>query len=167
MSIRRTSLATALLVSAVPLLLQLGLPSTGSAATAEVRNGRTTVTLQSNGASYYTKVTLDDKVRGQFVIDTGASSTMMSPKMAKKLGIRKGDGYAIPLQLADGTTVSGRVVVIEEIRVGRATVYNSSVVIFDEFGDTGFDGLLGMSFLGHFTFKIDNEEGKLILYEKD
>jgi predicted aspartyl protease len=92
---------------------------------------------------------------------------MISPKIAKKLGIGKDEGRAVPIQLADGSQVNGRVVVVDEIRVGRATVYDSHVVILDEFDDFGFDGLLGMSFLGHFTFKIDNSEGKLVLYEKD
>jgi len=125
------------------------------------------VTLESNGASHLAKVVLDDSVRGMFVIDTGATHTIISPKIAKKLRIGKKDGRSVGVQVADGDTLNGRYVKIDEIRVGRASVYDSRVIILDEFAGTGLDGLLGMSFLGHFTFKIDVDKSKLILYEKD
>jgi len=125
------------------------------------------VTLEPIGSSFLAKVVLDDSVRGMFIIDTGATHTIISPKLAKKLNVGRKEGQSVDVMVADGNTVNGRVVKVDEIRVGRASVYDSRVIILDEFEDTGLDGLLGMSFLGHFTFKIDNDEGKLILYEKD
>lgn len=149
-------------------LLVLGwlLPQVGWAASSEIRNGRTSVSLVWTGSSYTTRVELNDRVFGDFIVDTGASSTVISTKLARKLGIREDAGIAISAQLADGRIVEARTVIVGEIRVGRARVFDTEVVILDDFEDTGFDGLLGMSFLGHFTVKIDNQENKLILYER-
>lgn len=163
----RTALGNAIGVLAAIFLLKLTVASAAAAETSEISNGRTSVPLESNGGSFLAKVVLDGSVRGMFIIDTGATHTIISPKIAKKLKLGRDDGRSVEVQVADGDMLNGRVVTIDEISLGRASVYDSRVIILDEFGHTGFDGLLGMSFLGHFTFKIDNDEGKLILYEKD
>ena len=167
MSPPRSTLSSVALFAALAFALQLGLPSSGSASSAELRHGSTSVTLEPHGSAYIAKVELDGKAKGEFLIDTGATYTLISPKMAKKLRIRKGEGYAATFTVADGRTVEGRVVLLDEIRVGRAKVYDTEVAILDTFGDTGLDGLLGMSFLRHFKFKIDHQESKMVLYETD
>jgi len=162
---RHGSGGIAVFVSLVLLLAATILPGAAHAESAEVRNRRTSAKLEPAGASYHTKVVLNEAVRGQFIVDTGATSTIISTKIAKKLGIRTNEGQEFPVRIADGTVVSGRVVMLDEIRVGNATVFDSSAIILENIEDTGFDGLLGMSFLGHFTFKIDHEANKLFLYE--
>jgi len=162
---KRASRPAALAVAIVAALS--GIPSSVSASSAEVRRGRTSVSVEAYGNSYVAKVELNDSVRGKFVVDTGASSTIITPKIAQRLGIGEDAGAPIPVRVADGRVVEGRFLYLDEIRVGRASVYDAEVIVLEYFGNTGFDGLLGMSFLGHFTFKIDHDASKLFLYERD
>jgi len=70
-------------------------------------------------------------------------------------------------RVADGREVTIYGIVLDEIRIGRASVYDSEAIVLPGVDVGGYDGVLGMSFLSHFTFKIDHDEGKLILYERD
>ena len=105
-------------------------------------------------------------MRTDLIIDTGATDTVISADIARKLGIDYNRGKTVLCQLADGRSVSGRQVNIREIRIGGARVYNVNAVVLDS-GDTGKDaGLLGMSFLENFIFKVDSEKGVLVLQKR-
>ncbi|NTV28607.1 MAG: clan AA aspartic protease [Candidatus Omnitrophica bacterium] len=133
---------------------------------ATLSSGRTVIPLIKEGKSYFVRVKLNDKLWGKFMLDTGASALQISGAMAKKLRVRVERGEAIPVILAGGAQVAGRVVVLDKVQLGDAAVDNVRAVVLD--GDRmGLrDGLLGMSFLENFVFKIDTKREELILEQR-
>ena len=128
--------------------------------------GKHVVKLTRRGNSLTANVLLNRKVREELVVDTGANDTVISANLAKKLGIPLNKGQNVLCQMADGSTVNGKQVKIKEVRVGSAKVYNVQAVVLDS-GEMGNSpGLLGMSFLNNFVFKIDTEKELLILQKR-
>lgn len=128
--------------------------------------GKHTVKLTRRGNSLTTSVLLNRKINAELIVDTGASDTVISTNLAKKLGIPLNKSQNVLCQVADGRTVKGKQVNIKEVRVGGAKVYNVQAVVLDS-GEIGNSpGLLGMSFLNNFVFKIDTEKELLILQKR-
>jgi len=110
---------------------------------------------------------LNKKVTATLLMDTGASYVVVSQDIWKKLG---GSGAAnetiLPMQLADGRKVNARLSTLDSISVQGVEARDVPVAILSEeaTGSIGFkDGLLGMSFLNRFNFKVDQKNNKLIL----
>ena len=109
---------------------------------------------------------LNKKVECSLILDTGASVIMLRKGVAAELGIKleriKPDAK---LQLAYGRSVGGKYIVLESIKVENVEAKNvDAVILLDDVGDYQMrDGLLGMSFLKRFNFKIDQREKRLIL----
>lgn len=122
--------------------------------------------LAVSGHNIIVDVLLNRKVEARFVLDTGASYTIITKNIAKKLGIKL-DGVKadMTLQVADGRKIDAKHIVIESIRVEKSEAKNvdASVMLDDSVKMDFGDGLLGMSFLKHFNFKIDLKNKKLIL----
>jgi clan AA aspartic protease (TIGR02281 family) len=133
------------------------------ASRARLKGGKTAVPLVQEGKSYYVRVKLNDKAWGKFLVDTGASALQISGAMARKLKVRPERGRTIPVSLAGGAMVAGKIVILKKVQLGDATVENVKAIVLE--GDTlGLrDGLLGMSFLENFVFQIDAKRGELIL----
>ena len=128
--------------------------------------GKHVVELMMHGSGFTTGVLLNRKVNTEMIVDTGATDTVISSSLAKKLGIPLNKGKTVLYQVADGRTVSGKQINIREVRVGGAKVYNVQAVVLDsgEMGDS--PGLLGMSFLNNFVFKVDTEKKLLVLQKR-
>lgn len=124
------------------------------------------IEFSQNAQSIILKAKLNNKVDAQLILDTGASLVMLRKNVANELGINldnvKPDMKA---QLADGRQVNAKFIVLESIRVEGVEANNvEASILLDEVGDGSFgDGLLGMSFLKRFNFKVDYRERKLIL----
>nr|MBU1328816.1 TIGR02281 family clan AA aspartic protease [Candidatus Omnitrophota bacterium] len=128
--------------------------------------GKHTVKLTRRGNSLTTSVLLNRKVKEELIVDTGATDTVISSSLAKKIGISTAKGQNVLCQVADGRTVNGKQVRIKEVRVGGAKVYNVQAVVLDS-GEIGNSpGLLGMSFLNNFVFKVDTEKELLVLQKR-
>mgnify|MGYP001591523117 FL=1 len=128
--------------------------------------GKHAVKLTKRGNSFTTNVLLNRKVKTELIVDTGATDTVISASLAKKLGISLNKGQNVLCQVANGSTVSGKQINIKEVRVGGAKVYNVQAVVLDS-GETGNSpGLLGMSFLNNFVFKVDTEKELLVLQKR-
>jgi aspartyl protease family protein len=85
------------------------------------------------------EVTFNDNQTEEMILDTGASITTITPKMAKNLNVTLlGAGK---FTLADGSHVVMPVGKVDSIEVGGAKVENVQVAI-------GGDALLGQSFFG-------------------
>jgi len=112
-------------------------------------------------------VTLNDKVNAKMVLDTGSSLVMITKNVALKLGIdlsaaTKPDMKA---QVADGREVNVKRIIFDTMEVqGVVAKKVEGAVLLDDTGDLSFgDGLLGMSFLKRFNFKVDQKEKTLVL----
>lgn len=110
-------------------------------------------------------VLLNKKVETRLVLDTGASTVMLRKDIAKKLNINLDNlKPESKVTLADGRKVNAKLVMLESVKVEGVEANDVEAIILSEEGDIGFgDGLLGMSFLKRFNFKVDHENKKLIL----
>jgi len=129
-------------------------------------SGRRTVKLDRRGNSFYAKVRLNRRYTAQLLVDTGASSTQISRALAERMGLKPDSGRQVRCVLADGSVTHAREVTLKEVRVGGAKVKKVPVVVLESDSAERIDGLLGMSFLGHFNFRIDTEKNLLILRGK-
>ncbi len=107
---------------------------------------------------------LNGNVKAKLVFDTGANLVVITEALSKKLnqGLSPGD-EVIKLQTSSGE-VNGRSFVINKIELGNARKENvRSVIIPNDYPFSGFDGLLGISFLGDFKIMVDYENEKIII----
>ena len=98
----------------------------------------------------------DRVVTARLVLDTGASSTVISPEIAARLGIppeQTGKGMA---QVVGGAVLQTGIAKLGYVTVGPRTKTGLNVHIIPHNGPpVGFDGLLGMDFLRGLTYHID------------
>jgi len=109
---------------------------------------------------------LNGKVNVKLVMDTGSTLVVLKKEIAEDLNIKLDDASPeVRLILADGRQAHAKLITLESIKVEGTEAKNvEAAIMLDEIEDPGFkDGLLGMSFLKRFNFKVDNREKKLIL----
>lgn len=111
-------------------------------------------------------VKINNKVEATLVLDTGASLVMLRKQVAEKLGFRLDGAKAdAKLTLADGRQVNAKHIILESIKAQGIEAENvEAAVLLEDVANANFgDGLLGMSFLKRFNFKVDHRERRLIL----
>jgi predicted aspartyl protease len=117
------------------------------------QGSRTVVAVKINGAGPY-----------DFMVDTGATVTVLDPALFDELGLR-------PVGLSQVASAAGTsrqiLAVVREITLDRFLVPNITVVtmrasLFSS-GHGAIRGILGENFLRHFDILIDNEHGKMTL----
>lgn len=122
--------------------------------------GKLTIPVQMRGRHVIVAVTFNDTVSGNLVLDTGASQTMISKRIANDLRLYS-SGAGTRIGIGGPVTVS--TATLDSIRVGDADVKNMRVSIHD-LPLSGFEeGLLGMDFLGRFQMSLDMEKRVLTL----
>ena len=94
-------------------------------------------------------------------LDTGASSIVLVPKLAYRIGFSKEE--LIPSSYMTTATKTERVAVVKLNSVSIADEYVSNLEarVFDLPQDLKIDGLLGLNFLRHFNININFEDGIL------
>jgi predicted aspartyl protease len=103
----------------------------------------------------------------QFAIDTGTSTTAITPELAKQLGVTTSP-------IGAGTTAGEQVDVtagtLKSFQIGAAKIDNSAVVVANFFEmlsnavGTKLDGIVGYNFLRHFKVVIDYPNETFSLY---
>jgi clan AA aspartic protease (TIGR02281 family) len=121
----------------------------------------TAVTLRRIGGNWFAQVRLNNVRTARFLVDTGATTCVISPDLAGALDIRP-DRHSspVPLQTISGLT-SGHVVTIPSLRVGEVEAQDVLAVVHDV--GPSMDGILGNTFLSRFTVTLDPERGLLRL----
>lgn len=102
------------------------------------------------------------KVAANMILDTGASSTIIYPALAKKLGINGNTvakGYS---KIADGSQVASYKTKIDYMQVDESVLHNPEVVIMSSMSNLGAEGLLGNTFLKYYYFAIDYDKQLLV-----
>jgi aspartyl protease family protein len=121
-----------------------------------------TVDLIQRGEVSTAEVILNGRIKQHFIVDTGASYTVINWKTAKELDITIDDNTPfIPIATAS-SVIFNPLVTLRSLRVGRAEVENVDVLIHDMPSDS--KGLLGNSFLNKFKVMLDALNGKMTLY---
>ena len=122
----------------------------------------TTVDLTRSGELFFTEVVLNERMKQHFIVDTGASFTVISREAAKELGVTIDEGTPfIPVATAS-SVMFNPLVTLKSVRVGDAEVENLDVLVHNLPG--GSAGLLGNSFLSKFKVVLDSINGKMTLY---
>ena len=99
----------------------------------------------------------------RLLIDTGASLTIFTPEVLEQRGIRYQDtGRRSVFNTANGQ-VEAQVYKLDSLAVGDWQVNQLEIGVLDLGSQLGVDGLLGMNFLNHFQFFIDQNEALLRL----
>ncbi|MBF0244765.1 MAG: clan AA aspartic protease [Planctomycetes bacterium] len=141
----------------------------GRATVAGVRliRGSHVVELEREGNAYYVRVLINGRHRARLLLDTGASVIQFSNSFARRAGFDPRRGKKTSCTLANGGVVSAYMSKLREVRAGRASARDVDAVILEQDVFSNSDGLLGMSFLNHFLFRIDPDAGQLILKDQD
>jgi clan AA aspartic protease (TIGR02281 family) len=121
-----------------------------------------TVDLVRKHELFLVEVVLNRWMKQQFIIDTGASFTLISRQAARELGITINETTPFIQVASVSDVISTPLVTLESIRVGEAEVENVEILIYPMAG--GGDGLLGNSFLNKFKVEIDSINSKMTLY---
>ena len=103
---------------------------------------------------------LNRTVSANLILDTGATSTVISRRLASLLSIH-------PTGTAMGQTVGGTITApiarLASMKVGAAEIAELSVIVHDFSRDPRIDGLLGMDFLGQYHVGLDSQKQVLVL----
>ncbi len=147
------------------MLAELGIALAGmqDMAPGDPATGAVGIPLQRSGNHYIVDAR---PVRGRSIrllIDTGASMTIFTPDVLEQHGIRYRDtGRTAAFNTANGT-VRAPVYTLDALSVGDWQVSQLEIGVLDLAGMPSVDGLLGMNFLNHFRFFIDQNEAMLHL----
>jgi predicted aspartyl protease len=105
-------------------------------------------------------VIFNNNTAANLLLDTGASRTMISSRIARNLrlqAIGSGRGYGI------GGVVTVSTARIESVRLGEVEMQNLLVMIHDFSPDPNYEGLLGFDFLSQFHMSLDLQKAMLVL----
>jgi len=94
----------------------------------------------------------------QFILDTGASQTIVSPELALQMNITD---TKMDLIIGAGGATKSSVGILKSLSVGKASLRNIPVIVADIFSALSeamgakFDGILGFNYLSNFMIEID------------
>lgn len=121
-------------------------------------------TQDSAGGTKLVSATINDKLPGTFVLDTGAASVTISQQFADKLNLDLTAGKETGVVMADGRNTTATLIRLGSVQLGDARAENVEAVVLPTTGDDA-DGLLGMTFLRNFMIHFDGQTGQLVLRE--
>jgi len=120
------------------------------------------IPIKIKGEVAVAEVILNGREKYDFIVDTGASFTSISWKMARELGITVDENTPFLPVVTASDVVLDALVTLRSVRVGEAEVENVDVLIGYLPGD--MEGLLGNSFLYKFKVVLDPINGKMSLF---
>lgn len=125
------------------------------------------IRLDKEHNTLWVDVTINGTHRHRMIVDSGANTVTLSDKAARDMGIKvDGSGEPMNFQVADGSVVSGMIIKLDSVRVGRFTVEDvECCVLGPEARNAPL--LLGMTFLGQFKFEVDANQSELKLLKVD
>ena len=148
-----------------PVLKREGGPASASTARKPSEPGGFDVPLMRSGEVSVAEVILNGREKQYFIVDTGASFTLINRQTAKDLGVTIDENTPfIPIATASDVILIP-LVTLRSVRVGKAEVENVDALVHNLPGNTA--GLLGNSFLNKFRVVIDSVNGKMILFRQE
>jgi clan AA aspartic protease (TIGR02281 family) len=106
---------------------------------------------------------LNDKYYGQFLVDTGATFTVITQKLAQEMGLDRVSSLR-KISVASAHQVARvPLVPIDSLQVGDKVVSPLEVLIMSLPVNLQVDGLLGVNFLEKFRVTFEFEQSILVL----
>ncbi len=126
------------------------------------------VPIEMAGSHFRVAARVNDVETARLLIDTGAGTTIITPGLAARAGLSvPATATRWPITVAGGTRILVPSVRLASLSVGDARVEDIDVGVYDITpGPSGIDGILGQSFLGHFTVTLDPDAQRLGLVAK-
>ncbi len=140
------------------------LPYQAESVSSEYKPNRAVIGFERRGSAILVEVLLNNQLTKKFIVDTGATYTVISYATARELGITPSpSAVKTTLQTANGR-VTVPIIKVNSIKVGELEVRNVETALHDGL-DTSNEvaGLLGLSFLNKFRVTVDSFQGHLIL----
>jgi len=132
-------------------------------ATKTSATGAITIPVKINGPRVVVPVTFVSgysSSTGNLLVDTGASQTMISKRLAREIQLLSIDSQK---RIGIGGAIQVDVGQVETVKVGDAEVKNMRVSIHDRVYDFGSEGLLGFDFLSRFQMSVDSDKQVMVL----
>jgi aspartyl protease family protein len=127
---------------------------------------KASIPIEKHGQVVIIQATLNNKRAARFVVDTGASYTLISNALARELALDLGpSARTLPFQTANGV-INAPVTSLDSIAVGGMEIRDLATAVHDAIPDSQVAGLLGLNFLSHFRLDIDTQKGVLHLEKK-
>jgi tetratricopeptide (TPR) repeat protein len=102
-------------------------------------------------------------IQAQFLLDTGASATIITPEVATRLDVNPERTVKSIAQVVGGALIEARTFRINYLTAGPRTRTGMEVRIIPHAGPpVPFDGLLGMDFLRGLSYQIDFNRGLIL-----
>lgn len=130
---------------------------------AESGSGEVNIKLEREGNSLLVPVSFGAGNEYLMILDTGASVSMISNRIAEKIKARQTG--MLRISTANGLVQVAQVEV-PEISLRQFTVRNLRITVNDMHGGSRAQGLLGLDFFNHFRIQLDSETGQLHLERK-
>jgi len=121
------------------------------------------VNLLRRGEVWMAQVVLNGRVRQNFVVDTGASFTLISKEAARELGLTIDENTPFIPIASVSSVILTPLVTLKSVSAGRAELEDVDALIYTM--PSGQDGLLGNSFLNRFKVVLDSVQGKMTLFQ--
>ncbi|MBS3906423.1 MAG: retroviral-like aspartic protease family protein [Syntrophaceae bacterium] len=110
---------------------------------------------------WLTEVVLNGRAKQYFIVDTGASFTLISRQIANELDIPINETTPFIRVASVSDVMLTPLVTLRSIQVGKAEVENVDTLVYTM---PTYQGLLGNSFLNKFKVVIDSLNGKMTLF---
>ena len=110
------------------------------------------VPLDGNGNTWLVHATVNGSVSGLFLLDTGASYCVLAPTAARRLGV-KASGENVEIRTANGV-VRAPVIELATVDVGGNRARQVRAIVHPAVAPP-LDGIIGLSFLNHFSYGVD------------
>ena len=121
------------------------------------------IPLIRHGEHFLLDAWINGRVAVRLLIDTGASMTVLREDILATAGIFQPEKPPVHLFSTAGGLVEGAIYRLDKLSVGDQTVKNLEVAAMGLNALQSADGLLGMNFLKHFKFFIDQNTPELRL----
>jgi len=109
----------------------------------------------------FIQVKINDKATGHFILDTGATYTTISRRMARQLGLDLEHSEKIAITTANGELDVPKVK-LKSVSVNGIEASDVEATVMDFGEGNSFAGLLGLSFIQHFKLTLDPKNGQMI-----
>ncbi len=126
--------------------------------------GSAKIRIRKGGTIIQSNALINNSLQGKFIIDTGASTVVLSRSFANQLNIRYKNWPVRLMQTANGIAL-GYHGYIDQIDIQGIKAKRIEAVVSENLGNV--DGLLGLSFLGRFDIHINASEGFVQLNQKN